>query len=63
MVNRFADNGDRIVVTTEDGRSFEGVALIGADGIRSRTRAHLLGDGDPVPNGYMGDPDDVAGVA
>jgi 3-hydroxybenzoate 6-monooxygenase len=53
MVNRFADNGDRIVVTTEDGRSFEGVALIGADGIRSRTRAHLLGDGDPVPNGYM----------
>jgi len=53
MVTRFADNGDRVTVTTEDGRSFEGTALIGADGIRSRTRAHLFADGDPVPNGYM----------
>jgi salicylate hydroxylase len=53
MATRFADNGDRVTVTTEDGRSFEGTALIGADGIRSRTRAHLFADGDPVPNGYM----------
>jgi 2-polyprenyl-6-methoxyphenol hydroxylase-like FAD-dependent oxidoreductase len=53
MVKHFTDNGNRIVVTTEDGRSFEGAALIGADGIRSRTRTHLFGDGDPVPNGYM----------
>src|SRR5262249_20150712 len=53
MVTRFADNGDEIAVTTEDGRSFEGTALIGADGIRSRTRAQLFADGDPIPNGYM----------
>ena len=53
MVASFADNGDRVAVTTEDGRSFEGTALIGADGIRSRTRAHLFADGDPIPNGYM----------
>jgi salicylate hydroxylase len=54
MVTRFADQGDRVMVTTEDGRSFEGAALIGADGIRSRTRAQLFADGDPLPNGFMG---------
>jgi salicylate hydroxylase len=53
MVSRIHDRGDRVTVVTEDGRSFEGPALIGADGIRSRTRAHLFGDGDPKPNGYM----------
>jgi salicylate hydroxylase len=53
MVARFHDQGDRVTVATEDGRSFEGPVLVGADGIRSRTRAHLFGDGDPNPNGYM----------
>jgi 2-polyprenyl-6-methoxyphenol hydroxylase-like FAD-dependent oxidoreductase len=54
MVSGFVDHGDRITVTAEDGRSFEGRLLIGADGVRSRTRAQLLDDGDPLPNGYMG---------
>jgi salicylate hydroxylase len=54
LVTSYQDHGDRITVTSEDGRSFEGAALIGADGIRSRTRAQLLNDGDPLPNGYMG---------
>jgi salicylate hydroxylase len=54
MASRFADHGDRVSVTTEDGRNFEGAALIGADGIRSRMRAQLLADGDPLPNGFMG---------
>jgi 3-hydroxybenzoate 6-monooxygenase len=49
----FVDDGDEVAVTTEDGHSFEGAALIGADGIRSRTRAQLLADGDPTPNGFM----------
>jgi len=53
MVAGFVDHGDRVVVTTEDGRDFEGAALIGADGIRSRTRVQLFADGDPTPNGYM----------
>jgi 3-hydroxybenzoate 6-monooxygenase len=54
MVTQFEDRGDSVVVRTADGRSFEGSALIGADGIRSHTRAQLLNDGDPLPNGFMG---------
>jgi 3-hydroxybenzoate 6-monooxygenase len=53
MVARFDDRGDSVTATTEDGRSFQGAALIGADGIRSRTRAQLLADGEPLPNGFM----------
>jgi 3-hydroxybenzoate 6-monooxygenase len=54
MVTGFVEHGDGVTVTAEDGRRFAGAVLIGADGIRSRTRAQLLADGDPVPNGFMG---------
>jgi len=54
MVTGFDDRGDRVAVRIEDGRNFEGPALIGADGIRSRTRAQMFNDGDPRPNGFMG---------
>jgi len=53
LVTRFDDSGDSVSAMTEDGRSFQGAALIGADGIRSRTRAQLFADGDPLPNGFM----------
>ncbi len=53
MVMRCEDRGDGVAVRTEDGRRFEGAVLIGADGIRSRTRAQLFNDGDPLPNGFM----------
>jgi salicylate hydroxylase len=54
MVTRFDDSGDAVTVKTEDGRSFQGALLVGADGVRSRTRARMLADGDPLPNGFMG---------
>jgi len=53
MVSGFTDHGDQVTVVTEDGRTFEGTTLIGADGIRSRTRAQLLADGGPLANGFM----------
>jgi 3-hydroxybenzoate 6-monooxygenase len=53
MVTRFDQSGDSIAVATEDGRNFRGAALVGADGIRSRTRSQLFNDGDPLPNGFM----------
>src|SRR5262249_62238517 len=52
MMISFEDHGDGVEVTTADGRSFKGAALIAADGVRSRVRAKLVGDGDPQPIGY-----------
>lgn len=54
IVTRYDERADGISVVTEDGRSFSGALLIGADGIRSRIRAQMLADGEPRPNGFMG---------
>jgi len=54
MVTGYDESGDGVTVKTEDGRSFQAALLVGADGIRSRTRAQMLADGDPLPNGFMG---------
>jgi 2-polyprenyl-6-methoxyphenol hydroxylase-like FAD-dependent oxidoreductase len=53
MVAGFADDGDRVIVRTDDDRSFTGAALIGADGVRSRIRAQMFGDGELRPIGYV----------
>jgi salicylate hydroxylase len=53
MVTGFEQRGEKIVVRTEDGRSFAGAALIGADGVRSCIRAQMFGDGDLQPIGYV----------
>jgi len=49
----FEDRGDGVTVTTADGRSFSGAALVGADGLRSFIRSQLIGDGEPRPIGYV----------
>jgi salicylate hydroxylase len=53
MVNGYEDRGDGVVARTDDGRTFEGAALVGADGLRSRVRLQLFGDGEPKPIGYV----------
>src|SRR5581483_5152689 len=53
MVAGFVEENERVVVGTEDGRSFAGAALIGADGVRSRIRAQMFGDGELRPIGYV----------
>ena len=52
MVCGFEDEGGRVTVTTADGRTFSGPALVAADGLRSLVRQALVGDGEPRPTGY-----------
>ena len=53
MVSGYEERGDGVAVTTADGRSFSGPALVAADGVRSLFRAKLIGDGEPRPIGYV----------
>ena len=53
MVSGFEERGDSIAVTTADGRTFSGDALVATDGVRSLFRAKLIGDGEPQPIGYV----------
>jgi len=50
----FRDENDRVVVTGSDGAELEGDVLVGADGLRSKTRSWLLDDGLPSYAGYVG---------
>jgi salicylate hydroxylase len=52
-VKSFEDTGDRVRLQVADGRSFEGAALIGADGIRSTIRQQLTNEGAPRSIGYV----------
>src|SRR5579864_2987606 len=52
-VETYVERGDRVVVNTEQGGAYEGVALIGADGLWSKVRAQLLGDGKPRVSGHI----------
>ena len=46
MAIGFEDRGDGVAVTTADGRTFSGAAVVASDGIRSLFRQRLIGDGE-----------------
>lgn len=48
----FERNESKVVVNLSSGRTAEGDALIGADGLRSKTRELLFGKSSPVYQGY-----------
>ena len=52
-VTGFEEAGERIVVMSEGGTSYEGAALIGADGLWSKVRAQLLHEGKPRVSGHI----------
>jgi 2-polyprenyl-6-methoxyphenol hydroxylase-like FAD-dependent oxidoreductase len=49
----FEKTGTRVMAHFASGRAASGDALIGADGLRSRVRTQLIGDGEPVYRGYQ----------
>jgi len=49
----FDDKGDHVAVNTESGASFEGELLIGCDGLWSKVRSQIVGDGKPRVSGHI----------
>ncbi len=47
------DDGSHVNVRTQSGASFQGAALIGADGLWSRVREGIVGDGTPRIAGHI----------
>jgi 2-polyprenyl-6-methoxyphenol hydroxylase-like FAD-dependent oxidoreductase len=52
-VNSFAQTTDGVTVTLESGETVHGSALIGADGMWSKIREAVVGDGKPRVSGHI----------
>jgi|SRR5579871_1829961 len=52
-VASFEEGADGVRVALDDGRRVDGIALIGADGLRSAVRAQVVTEGEPKPIGYV----------
>ena len=52
-VTGFRDDGASVHADTGDGRHYNGAALIGADGLWSGIREHIIGDGKPRISGHI----------
>lgn len=51
-VTNYVRKGNHVSVSLADGSVLDGLALIGADGLRSATRAQVVGDGEPLVSGH-----------
>lgn len=49
----FKQVGERVCVSSDAGQEIEVQALLGCDGLRSRVREQMLGDGPPVFSGHL----------
>ena len=49
----FHDSGDGVSVKGESGATYKGAALVGADGLWSTVRQHVIGDGRPKISGHV----------
>ena len=49
----YEDKGDRVTASVEGGADVEGELLVGADGLWSRVREQLVGDGKPRVSGHI----------
>lgn len=52
-VVEIADHGDHVVLHCADGATREGDFVVGADGLWSLARKHVIGDGAPVVSGHI----------
>jgi 3-hydroxybenzoate 6-monooxygenase len=52
-VEEFEEDADGVTVTLQDGARVRGRALIGCDGMWSRVREKLVGDGKPIVSGHI----------
>jgi salicylate hydroxylase len=52
-IEGYSASDDAVTVRTHCKKVIEGDALLGADGVRSRVRAQLLGDGPPRVTGHL----------
>ncbi len=52
-VQDFEEDADGVTLTLEDGARMRGCALIGCDGMWSRVREKIVGDGKPIVSGHI----------
>jgi 2-polyprenyl-6-methoxyphenol hydroxylase-like FAD-dependent oxidoreductase len=52
-VDDFVDQGDAVAIRLEGGQEVQGRALIGCDGMWSRVRGRIVGDGAPRVSGHI----------
>ena len=52
-ITAYEDTGEEVIVTTSDGATIHAGAIVGADGLWSKTRDAIIGDGAPRVSGHI----------